>query len=169
VQDHLQFAKKNFYIRGSRTMINETKTKELINSKNIQVHFFDKGIKNRLSAVRNIFLARLFLQFNKPYSTEGVKGCNMSFWKSDFIATNGYNNDIVGWGREDTEFAVRLINANVLKLHLKFAAVCYHLHHSFFSRDNDLKNIELLNKTIQEKIIYCNNGYTNVNQVEIYK
>jgi len=34
----------------------------------------------------------------------------MSFFKDDILAVNGFNEDFEGWGREDSELAVRFYN-----------------------------------------------------------
>ncbi len=91
-----------------------------------------------------------------------MKGCNFSFWKKDFINVNGFNNDFVGWGREDSELAVRLINNGIFKIHLKFKAICFHLHHEIFSRERDEKNLQMLAEAMRNKIKFAPNGYTQV-------
>ncbi|MBS1578543.1 MAG: glycosyltransferase family 2 protein [Bacteroidetes bacterium] len=166
VEDHLHFAHKGFYIRGSRTLINEANTNAIISDKNAFPGSLDKI---KISSLRNRFIASVFTKLNNPLSIEGVKGCNMSFWKKDCFTVNGYNNDIMGWGREDSEFASRLINAGFLKKHVKFSAVCFHLHHDFFSRDNDEKNLQLLQETQLRKIKFCTNGINNAFSVKVWQ
>ena len=41
----------------------------------------------------------------------GIRGCNLSLWREDMLACNGYNEDFTGWGREDSELAARLMNS----------------------------------------------------------
>ena len=38
----------------------------------------------------------------------GTKTCDFALYRKDFLAVNGLNEDFVGWGREDSELAVRL-------------------------------------------------------------
>ena len=166
IAEHLNNAKEGFYLRGSRTLIDENTTKELINKKHYQINWISKGIKNRFNAIHNTFFSSAFSLFNDPNSIEGVKGCNFSFWKKDFIAVNGFNNDIIGWGREDSELAIRLINNKVFKQQLKFQAVCFHLHHNIYSRDQDERNMKMLGKAIQEKTVWAANGFSIINQVQ---
>ena len=44
----------------------------------------------------------------------------MAFYRKDCININGFNNDFEGWGREDSEFVVRLINSGVKKKKCSF-------------------------------------------------
>ncbi len=168
IEEHLTNAKKGFYLRGSRTLIDEPTTKELIVSKNHHITWLSKGIKNRFNSIHNSIVSKIFMLFNNPRSIEGVKGCNFSFWKKDFEAVNGFNTEIVGWGREDSELAIRLINNQVYKQHLKFQAVCFHLHHTIFSRDRDERNMKMLEAAIQNKTVWAEKGYTQTNPVIEY-
>jgi glycosyltransferase involved in cell wall biosynthesis len=165
IEEHLKNAKEGFYLRGSRTLIDEETTNELLKKKQFQLKWRSKGIRNRLNAIHHIILSKVFMQFNNPTSIEGVKGCNFSFWKKDFVAVNGFNTEIIGWGREDSELAIRLINNRVYKQHLKFQAVCFHLHHTIFSRDRDERNMKMLKAAIENKIVWAEQGYESINNV----
>lgn len=168
IEEHLQNAAPGFFIRGSRILLNEKSTHEILRSKKTAINFLSPGVANRLNAVHSPILSRLHKKFSNPNSVEGVIGCNMSFWKTDFVNINGYNNDIVGWGREDSELAARFINNSILKNHVKYMAICFHLYHKLFSRDRDEKNIDILEKTIADKTTWCSNGYSTVSNAAIY-
>ncbi len=168
IQDHLESAKPNYFIRGSRSLIDESRTKELLRDKVCQLKWTDVGLGNKFNSIYNPLLNKLFSVFNAPRSIEGVKGCNFSFWKKDFIKVNGFNNDIVGWGREDSELAIRMINSGVLKKHLKFKAVCFHLHHNIFSRDSDARNTKMLEEAIASKSKWAENGFDKKHPVKLF-
>ena len=159
IEEHLVDAEQGYFIRGSRSSLNCKKTNELFQTKEIDLNFFSAGIINRFNAFHNKFFSNIHGALSKPESSEDVIGCNMSFWKKDFIAVNGYNNEITGWGREDREFAARLINNGIRKKTLKYRAVCFHLYHSIYSRENDVKNIYTVKQVIENKIKQCANGY----------
>ena len=74
------------------------------------------------------------------------------------IKVNGYNEDITGWGKEDSELSIRLYNAGVHKRYLKFGALVYHMWHREFSRDKEERNTRLMQQTIQDKQTWCNKG-----------
>lgn len=86
----------------------------------------------------------------------------MSFWRSDIVKINGFNNDFVGWGREDSEFVIRLLNAGLDRLYLKFAGVGYHLYHNENSRASLLENDKILENTINNKLTRCENGLDSI-------
>ena len=82
----------------------------------------------------------------------------MAFFREDALKINGFNNDFVGWGREDSEFVARFYNAGMKRKDIRFAAIAYHLWHNEEARDALPQNDQLLEKTIQQKIVYCENG-----------
>ncbi|WP_462254056.1 glycosyltransferase family 2 protein [Ferruginibacter sp.] len=167
IEEHLQNAEEGFFIRGSRILLTEEVTKNYIHTKNIKVSFLSKGVQNRLNALHSLILSKIILAFSKKTSPGNVIGCNMSFYKNDFIKVNGYNNDITGWGREDGELAARFINSGILKKQVKNLAIAYHLFHGHFSRSRDEINMNILAEVINKKITSCTNGYNNINPVTI--
>lgn len=168
IQDHLENCEQGYFIRGSRSLISEQRTHELLHQKIAELKWTDSGLSNKFNSIFSPGLSKLFSIFDNPNSIEGVKGCNFSFWKKDFLKVNGFNNDFCGWGREDSEIAARLINSGVKKKHLKFRAVCFHLHHEFFSRESDKKNIEMLNRVIDEKIAWAKDGFSTVHPAVLF-
>jgi glycosyltransferase involved in cell wall biosynthesis len=160
IADHARAATKGYFIQGSRTMLTEAKTIEILKTKQINFHSLSKGIYSRFNAFR-IPLLSIFFNPN-PRSSWNVKGCNLAFWRDDYIRVNGYYNDFEGWGWEDYEFAARLINVGILKKRLKMAAISYHMFHKIHDRENFFPNELIYRKTIAEKSIYCKSGYHEV-------
>ena len=124
---------------------------------------------HRFNAYHNKLLFYLTKKISNTNSPMNVIGCNTSFYKKDFIAVNGYNNNITGWGREDGELAARLINNGVLKKQVKHLAIAFHMFHGHYSRDKDAQNMQVLEQTINLKIKTCNNGYSIKHDAIIYK
>lgn len=168
VQEHLQNAMPQHFIRGSRILLDEPSTKKYIAEQKINLTFLSKGVQHRFNAFRSAILSKIITIISKKESPLNVIGCNMSFFKKDFIAVNGYNNDVTGWGREDGELAARLINNGILKKQVKNRAIAFHMFHGHFSRDRDAINIEILNNAIAKKITTCINGYSNVHNAVVY-
>ena len=48
-----------------------------------------------------------------------VQTCNLSVYKSDFTNIGGFDESYIGWGLEDSDLIVRLINSGVYKKNYK--------------------------------------------------
>lgn len=160
VQDHLLFAQEGYFTTGSRVLLSEESTVQLINEKNTALDFKKIKYKNFFNKYRAPFLWELLATNYKNKGTKKyyVKGCNMAFWKKDILSVNGYNEDFLGWGREDSEIAIRLINTGVKKRFLKFGGIAYHLYHAEASRELEEKNVQMMEKAIIEKTTYIPKG-----------
>ncbi|HVG12259.1 MAG TPA: glycosyltransferase family 2 protein [Flavisolibacter sp.] len=160
IADHLQFQKKGFFVTGSRVMLSKASTENLIANTSIDLKKWGADQSNFFNGVRNRFVRELLAE---RYKMKGkyrfyVKGCNMAFWRADLLAVNGYNEAFTGWGREDSELAIRLMNAGIKKQFIKMGAVCYHLHHTVASRDLEPRNVALMEQAIEKKIILAPEG-----------
>lgn len=156
IENHISNSKKGQFIHGSRAFLNRLLTEKTIKKKLLHFNAFQKGITNRINAIHSNILSILLSKRNTKI--KGTRGCNFSFWKDDFIAVNGYNEDIVEWGKEDTELSVRLINNGIKKLQLKNNALCYHLHHNNCTRKKLHINNAILERAINQKKKSCKNG-----------
>ena len=88
----------------------------------------------------------------------GIRGCNLALWRADLVRVNGYNEAFAGWGREDSELAVRLMNAGVRRIDLRGRAVCFHLWHPPASRAGLPANDELLEQARRDRATRCQQG-----------
>ncbi|WP_346237554.1 glycosyltransferase family 2 protein [Niabella insulamsoli] len=156
IADHINEAEKGYYIRGSRALLSPSKTFSVFSTKKLHIHALSMGVTNRINASRWPLLSKV-LSKNR-YKSNNLKGCNFSFWKEDFIAVNGYNNDLEGWGHEDIELAARLTNIDIKQRKLKMKAVCFHLHHEINSRHNQSINYNKYLEVVKYKVVKCKLG-----------
>lgn len=156
VQDHIKKSKKGIYLYGSRVNILPEYVNSIFKNKTIKFNLFSKEIKNKTRAIHFPLLSELY----KPHTgiSKKFRGCNVSYWKSDFFAVNGYNEDFEGWGREDSDLAIRMANNGILAQRLRYAGILYHIHHQVNSKHNLEKNNQLQQKTISENISWNQNG-----------
>lgn len=156
IKDHLKNAEKGFYLFGSRVNIQKNNLEQLFKTKNIDFNVFSKGIKKRLRTIRIPFL----MNFAKPHPTRSKKlrGCNMSFWRADFIKINGFNENLVGWGIDDSEMIQRLHNIGIQGKRLKFAGIAFHIYHPEQSKSHIEINNKIERLTTENKITYIEKG-----------
>jgi len=164
VKDHIKYAKKGQFISGSRVLLNQKFSEKILKTKDFNFSVFTRDARNKHYHLRLPLLTGIFLKpsqdINKVIKT--VRGCNMSFWKEDLLAVNGYNQDLTGWGREDSELSARLVNMGLYKVNLKFAAVQYHIYHRESSQINLSLNENILQETIRNKKIAIENGIEKI-------
>jgi glycosyltransferase involved in cell wall biosynthesis len=158
ISDHLYHAEPGYFIQGWRVKLDQKGSKLLLKSGK-QPNFFFSGIEDlhqRSYAINSRLLQKLAVG-NKT-SISGTKGCNMAFWRQDVLDINGFNQEFVGWGKEDNDFAQRMINNGKLRKRLRHGAVAYHLYHPESSRELSQHNAEILKRTKAAGLTWCGNG-----------
>ncbi len=156
INDHLKNARFGYFVQGTRVLLNQTKSNEIFENNSIDINFLANGLMNRENAIHSNFLSFIFSK-NKNF-LRGIKTCNVAFFKKDCISVNGFNNEFEGWGKEDSEFFMRLMNKGINRKTLRFNAIQFHLWHNEVSRESLKKNELLLRKTINEKLDWCEIG-----------
>ncbi len=156
IEDHCKFKNPGSFVQGTRVLLNRNLSAGILSAKKMVKSFCQKGVENRKNCIRSNLLAQLFSFSSK--SLVGVKTCNFAFCKSDAIAVNGFNEEFVGWGREDSEFIVRLLNNGVNRQNMKFNGLVYHLYHPMNDRTRLSYNDDILRRTIAHKLTWCEDG-----------
>jgi glycosyltransferase involved in cell wall biosynthesis len=158
VKDHTCFAKKNSFVQGMRAKLSEQKSSEIMKTKDIHFKNFDKGLKSKRYGIKNTFLASIFSGTCYINKLNMLQTCNMAFYKNDALKINGFNEDFIGWGREDSEFGARMLNSKIARRDLRFSAVAYHIHHQGNSRKMLDHNHKIYLNTLEKKLVRCKNG-----------
>ncbi|WP_299899706.1 glycosyltransferase family 2 protein [uncultured Aquimarina sp.] len=156
IKDHLNASRDKMFLYGTRVTLTKEKSKRLLSAKKIDLTIFSSGLKKRM---RMLYLPFVYKN-RKPDEAISTKlrGANMSYWRKDAIAINGYNEDFLGWGFEDYDFGQRLTFMGIMPKRLKFAGICLHIYHKKAVLENPEKGNEIQNKTIAERITRCDNG-----------
>jgi glycosyltransferase involved in cell wall biosynthesis len=156
VRSHLRFARRGWYIQGSRMMLGAAATARTLAAGRRMAGALSPDVRNRINGIHAPILSRF--SRGEPGPIYRTRGCNISYWRDDIIGVNGYNEDMEGWGREDTELVARLMNSGVRRRNLKFAAVSYHLHHRARPTDADAANFELVLQVVRDGVTWCAHG-----------
>ncbi|MFH0731007.1 MAG: glycosyltransferase family 2 protein [Pseudomonadota bacterium] len=158
IGDHLALAENGCFVQGKRVLVN----KRLAN------RFTHEYTKSALTLMRYVFtrdISNRHHLIRMPYSPafyssglSGIRSCNMGFFRRDIFAVNGFNQNFVGWGREDSELAVRFLGYGLKRKEHPFMAVCFHLWHEENDRKRLAGNDELFRKTVNSNEYICSNG-----------
>lgn len=157
IEDHLSVARRGTFVTGSRVLLSEELSREIINDRRIDISLKEKGVRHPFNGRRIPWLIPFFTGYKSSDGTY-TRSCNLACWREDLLKVNGYNEDISGWGREDSELSLRLINAGVKKRFLKFGGIQFHLHHKENSKDRDPRNIAIMENTAKQKLKWIPNG-----------
>jgi len=156
IADHLRLAQPGTFVQGHRALIEQA-----------GASFFGLGefTADRRRALLSRQLRGLKHAYRWPWPARryrsdlrGIRGCNLAIWRDDLLKVNGYNEAFTGWGREDSELAVRLMNTGARRLDVRGWAICYHLWHPPASRSNLPANDRLLGDAQAQKATWCNSG-----------
>lgn len=157
IQDHMEMMGKGYFVCGSRTKLGHVVTRKLIkkvsfrpNVSEIKASFILNGFRSRI--------LRSFLAERYARVIDHMRGCNLAFWREDFIMINGYNENLLEWGHEDGELVYRLHFAGVKKKALKMGGIVYHLWHKESSRDNEGVHLSTLDWVKKNHIKWCDHG-----------
>lgn len=94
----------------------------------------------------------------KPRNWNRIRGCNWAMWRRDYEAINGSDESFEGWGSEDKDVAVRLVNSGVRLKSGIFCSYVLHLWHPVTNRSNDLINYAVVKKRLDDRTILPSKG-----------
>ena len=136
VEQHRLLMEDNYVVAGNRCLLSPELSSQIENGK-ISIKgwgwsdFFLARIMgkiNRLSALM-IFSPKASFRYKSANNWEKVRSCNMAVFKTDIDAVNGFDESFIGWGFEDSDLAVRLINFGLKVKRGSFATTVLHLYH----------------------------------------
>ena len=152
VEDHVRASRPATLLCGMRVYISTLRSYQLLTDKKsrpLSLSFLSRGIEHRENAVRWPWLSM------KKENKYRVQGCNMSYFLSDAMAINGYDEEFEGWGYEDLDFVFRMQLLGVRQRRLKFRAVCFHLFHP--SNESHVNN-DLFHQKEADQQRFCSRG-----------
>lgn len=159
IADHERLAEKGYFIVGSRTKLSPSATRRIINTRNAKLHWYSRGVKSRLNAM---YMPMLTPWSEKAYGSNLTKGrsVNMAAFLSDLKTVNGFDSGMVGYGLEDTDIIIRLVNLGLKRKWAKFQAIEYHLYHKegTFEKSNRI----LLERN--NRRVACSNGIVKIDE-----
>ncbi len=160
VDDHRSLATRGYYVRGNRMMLDGAQTTAVISNGLAELQGFKFPLSRCTKSTRIVALRNLSRVLH--LDVKGVFGGNMSYWMSDAVAINGYNNAFTGWGSEDDDFADRLRMTGVRCTSVRFGAIAYHLDHPPADRSGVEKNAQLRQSARSDSNYRCADGLEEI-------
>ena len=158
VARHRALAQKGYLVTGSRVLLNEKLTQELITWSHWNFgRFSDRLLGERLTGGINkywplkIKLGNGSWRDYKRFVWRRIKGCNMACWKADAKAINGFDETMTGWGHEDADFVFRLQRHQIIRKSGSWATEVFHLFHKIHDQSNAAENARRVRALILAK------------------
>ena len=152
IADHLRAAKHSCFVQGSRVLTSAELSTQLLAAGSTSIPWFARGIQRRRNALHLPWLSDQHLRRSEHNpAPRGIKTCNQGWWRKDLLALNGFDERMVGWGREDDELAARALHAGLRCRQLRFAGLAYHLHHPERHQDGASRNDVYLQETRESR------------------
>ena len=156
IAQHRALAQANHLVTGSRVLLNDELSKELLSWSSWDFKKFANHLLSyRLSGgINKYWPLKIKLgngswrNYNK-FVWRRIKGCNMACWKSDALAIGGFDDTMTGWGHEDADFVFRLQNSGLIRKSGSWSTEVLHLYH----RINDQSNAAENARRVREKIL----------------
>lgn len=141
IEKHRELIRPNTLLAGARYLADARQTKVLLSG---QVDI-DTDLFNSVK-FKSVSLGPL--RYLGPRNWGAVRTCNFAVMRPDFLKVNGFDESYIGWGREDTDLVVRLINSGLTVKSGRFGACVYHLNHPVIDRSALPANDERLLQAI---------------------
>jgi glycosyltransferase involved in cell wall biosynthesis len=153
---HRALAERGWMTAGNRVLLSEAFTREMLDG-NLPIHAWSfaqwrtarrRGAINRTEPLRHLPLGPLRKLGSRRW--QRVRTCNLGVWATDFRNVNGFDESFEGWGYEDSDLAVRLINSGVRRKEGAYATAVLHLWHRENDRAREGANRERLQQRLAD-------------------
>ena len=141
IENHLKLAAQRRLVAGGRYLYGVELSKHVLSiNRGLDRSLFTrlKFVSLRLNWLRNII----------PLRWKHVRTCNISVFRREILAVNGFDEAYVGWGREDSDLVIRLTRNSVRLMTGRLFTCVGHLYHEEGPADasklNELKFTNLL-------------------------
>jgi glycosyltransferase involved in cell wall biosynthesis len=157
IVQHRALAEPGWMVAGNRVLLSESFTAQALRER-LPLHAWttaewmrarDRGDINRTLPLATLPLGPLRKIAARRW--QRVRTCNLGVWTDDFRRVRGFDETFEGWGFEDSDLAVRLLNAGVRRKEGGFATGVLHLWHRENDRKHEGRNWELLQARIRSR------------------
>ena len=170
LQAHIERSDPNAVLAGQRVQIGRELSEELLEKQKVLNAFCFRLLVDFLLRrshhskesvlIHNGFLRRILEKEKVKFAT-AVIGCNYSLYKNLFLDINGYDEDFSGFGDEDADVGVRVINQGKQIKSVRNLAIVFHVFHPAtwdMTTEQFRHNAMIKMRRIENKEPCCRNG-----------
>lgn len=166
VETHLKLKRSNCALSGGYFKLSETISKTLSKAEIKNQKCFDANwlvAKGQPKTFKLNKLTKSKTKANLLNTLTPTKatfdGMNVSCYKKDIIAVNGFD-ERMQYGGEDREVGERMMNNGIKFLQVRYSTICVHLHHErpYKNLESERNNKKIRQETKRNKSTYTNFG-----------
>jgi glycosyltransferase involved in cell wall biosynthesis len=154
VHNHKRLSETGYFVSGQRVLISSQLTAKLL-SEGFQPHMAIRRywFKHRLNGDCNKVMPLLnfplgLIRKFGAHKWQGVQTCNLGVWRQDLMAVNGFEEQFVGWGYEDSDLVARLLHCGVKRKQGRMAVPVLHLWHKASARGQAITNWQIFQQRL---------------------
>jgi glycosyltransferase involved in cell wall biosynthesis len=168
VEQHRALAEPGWLITGNRVLLTERLTAKILAEKLEAEHWstgdwigrrFSGGL-NRLAPLLHLPLGPLRRMTARRW--QGARSCNLAIWRADLDRVDGFDAIFSGWGKEDSDLVIRLLNADIRRKDGRYATGVLHLWHPASDRTRLTENERLLAQVIESDRVRAERGMSTL-------
>lgn len=163
IRNHSERAKPGTFLAGRCKYLSEEQTNKLftlaLSDKIIQDFYLQLPEKPIIKEHKEFIKYGILRKLGLASSRKQTFGGHFSAYKKDIESINGYDENFVGWGGEDQDFALRMVKAGFIGHSVIRTARILHLWHPRELGDKHWKegpNIDYFNR--KDIPVFCKNG-----------
>lgn len=137
IKNHRYLTEPNTLVAGGRSLLTQEQTQAILSNPS-------GDISHVFRAFKHADLSWIPFRRRVPLSWRAVRGCNIGVLKEDILTVSGFDEGYTGWGREDSDLAIRMGKRACKIISGRLAACVSHLFHEEHSRQNLGANEALL-------------------------
>jgi glycosyltransferase involved in cell wall biosynthesis len=168
VATHRRLAEHGWFVTGNRSLLSSDLTAKVLRE-NLTPETWGlarwlaerwHGGINRLSGLLRLPLGPL--RRIRRGAWQGARACNLAVWRVDLDRVDGFDADYKGWGKEDSDFIVRLMHAGLRRKDGTFATGVIHLWHPEADRSQLPENESKLSAVIAGDRVRARQGVSSL-------
>jgi predicted glycosyltransferase involved in capsule biosynthesis len=168
VAQHRRLAQPGCLLNGSRVLLSPAFTQQIVQSPEPIGALHERGLGYWLVKRARGHINKLSHMVRGPdgnfriqssFYWRGIRSCNMSLARSDFLAVDGFDESFAGWGHEDADFVLRLHHAGIQRKNGFLATEVFHLWHPEAKRNQESANAQLVVKRMHTQKVVSDQGF----------
>ncbi len=158
IEMHRRLAEPGWTVSGQRILLSSELTNRYVHADALDIDWsfsaflklYRQNLINRPWPILHLPLGAL--RKSRKNNWKMIKGCNWGMWSRDLSIINGFDEEFQGWGHEDSDVAVRLLNSGVHFKNGAYTAPVLHLWHPEASRDRSGGNWDKVLYRLRNKV-----------------